>query len=214
LRLILNQKTKSNNMKRCIFLLTVFFCFQLTVIAQKSKTDQSAPKEDIHVNREFDENGNLIKFDSVYSYSWSSDTTLLKSLSPENFPNLFNDHLGFAPDSTFLGNSFFGDFDHLFSSPFNDKKDSVLMRKFGLNKHFQDLYFNNDSLAMNLKDFDDLFNSPGKDKNDSISSKSKKPSQFHSNSRSMNEMMKMLQQQMKEMEEYQERFFKNQPGWK
>jgi|GEM_PF-3372418 len=53
-------------MKRCILLLALIFGFQLTMTAQKSKSNQASPKEDIHVNREFDKNGNLIKFDSVY----------------------------------------------------------------------------------------------------------------------------------------------------
>jgi hypothetical protein len=184
------------------------------MIAQKSISNQVAPKQDIHVNREYDEKGNLIKFDSVYSYSWSSDTTLLKSLSHENFPNLFSKDFGLTPDSTFLGKSFFDDLDQLFSGPFNSKKDSILMQKFGLNNHFQDFDFVNDSLAFNFRNLDDLFNHPDMNKNDSISSKSNSISPFHSTPKSMEEVMKMLQQQMKEMKENQQKFFKEQPGWK
>lgn len=201
-------------MKYCLLIMTMFLGFQLSIKAQKPDSHQTTPKQDIHVNREYDEKGNLIKFDSVYSYSWSSDTTLLKSLSPENFQNLFNEPFGFTPDSTFLGNSFFGDLDHLFSSPFNNKRDSIFMHKFGLDNHFNDFEFNIDSLALNPKNFSDLFNIPEANKNDSTSTRSNVPSPLFSNPKSMKEMMKMFQQHMKEMEEYQKNFFKEQPGWK
>jgi hypothetical protein len=119
-------------MKCCMFFLALLFGFQLTMMAQKSKPDQVAPKEDIRVNRECDENGNLIKFDSIYSYNWSGDTTLFESISPENFPNLFGVHFGFFHDSTFLGKSFFDDFEQSFFSPFGNKNDSILSKTPGM----------------------------------------------------------------------------------
>lgn len=51
------------------------------------------PKEDIKVNREFDENGNMIRYDSTYTWSWSS--------TGEN---------GAIPDSMFQFNNGFGNF--------------------------------------------------------------------------------------------------------
>ena len=155
-------------MKFCIALLALVFGFQLTMMAQKSKSSHATPKEDIQVNREYDENGNLIKFDSVYSYSWSGDTTLLKSITPENFSDFFDDQFCFSPDSTFFGNFLFDHFDKSFFSPFSNKKDSVMNR--------------NDSYYLHQK--------------------------------SMNDMMKLLQQRMKEMEEHHLKFFKGQPEWK
>lgn len=194
-------------MKRFIFFITLILSFQISLMAQKSTTNQAAPKENIHVNREYDENGNLIKFDSVYSYSWSGDTTLLKSVSPTNFQDPFNDHFGLFPDSTFFGNSFFDDLDKLFPSPFNNLNDSILMQKFGLNHHSQNFKFNNDSITDDFNSFDDSFNNFGMNKNDSISAKSHSKSPLHAKPNSMNDMMQMLQQQMKEMEEYQRKFF-------
>jgi hypothetical protein len=37
--------------------------------------NKNLPKKDIKVNREYDENGNLIRYDSTYVYSWSTDST-------------------------------------------------------------------------------------------------------------------------------------------
>ena len=54
-------------MKRFILLLTLILSSQLAIFAQKSKSNQDAPKEDIHVNREYDEKGNLIKIDDYFN---------------------------------------------------------------------------------------------------------------------------------------------------
>ncbi|NOU59381.1 hypothetical protein [Marinifilum caeruleilacunae] len=37
--------------------------------------NHTIPKKDIKVNKEYDEDGNLIRYDSTYVYSWSSDST-------------------------------------------------------------------------------------------------------------------------------------------
>lgn len=187
-------------------------CLILNSLAQKPVQKSNSPKEDVKVNREDDEKGNLIKFDSIHSYSWSSDTTLLKSFSPKDFTNPFGDHFGFFPDSAFQENSFFDDFDQLFAQPFGGK-DSTLMKKFGVNPRFHNFHLNSDSLGMNLKNFKDFFNFR-ENKGDSVSSKSQQRSPLHSQSQSMNEMMKMLHQQMQQMEEYQRKFFKEEPKLK
>jgi hypothetical protein len=46
------------------------------VFAQKKPDSKKQPDEQIKVNKEYDENGNLIGYDSTYVRSWSSDTTL------------------------------------------------------------------------------------------------------------------------------------------
>lgn len=194
-------------MKRCMFFLALLFGFQLQMTAQKSKSDEVAPKEDIRVNREYDENGNLIKFDSIYSYSWSGDTTLFESISPENFPNLFGDHFGFFPDSSFVGKSFFDDFDQSFFSPFGSKSDSIL-------NQFRSFHFKNDSTGQNFMGLEDFFRQFNENENDSILSKTPRMAPFQQHPKTMDEMMKMLQQQMKEMEKRQKEFFKEQPEWK
>lgn len=198
-------------MKRFITLLALIFGFQLIVMAQKSKSKDIAPKENSHVTREYDENGNLIKFDSVYSYSWSGDTTYLKSVSPENFPNPFGDHFGSSVDSTFFNNFFFDDFDQSFFSPFSNKKDSI-MNRHGFSQHFKNFQFKNDSIISNFSGNDDFFNPFDENKSDSISSKTTTPFSLHP--KSMDDIMKMLQQHMKEMEEYHRKILKSQPEWK
>lgn len=119
-------------MKQYAIFLSLLIGFQLTLFAQKSKSEKTTPKEDIRVNREYDENGNLIKFDSIYSYSWSGDTTLQNTISPESLQNLFGDHLGVFSDSTFFGHSIFDDFDRSFFSPFGSKNDSILSKTPGM----------------------------------------------------------------------------------
>lgn len=193
-------------MKRRILFFVLGTCLGLTGLAQTKDSKPNSPKEDIKVNREYDEQGNLIKFDSVYSYSWSGDTTMMKSFSPKDFENLFGNHFGFFSDSTSAGNPFFEDFDLLFAQPFGNKQDSVLMEKFGHNR-FHSFNFESDSLALNrFKGLDDFFGQMNRDKTDSISSKAPKV-QSNKHSRTIDDILKMMQQQMQEMEEYQRKFF-------
>lgn len=52
----------------CVLLISVAaFC--------QNTESKKLPKKDIKVNKEYDENGNLIRYDSTYVYSWSSDST-------------------------------------------------------------------------------------------------------------------------------------------
>jgi len=64
----------------------------------KLSNGKNAPKEDIKVNKEYDENGNLIKYDSTYTYYYSNienDTTAEDSIFI-NFKNLFDLHYPFS----------------------------------------------------------------------------------------------------------------------
>lgn len=190
-------------MKRCIFMLVLILGFQSTMIAQKSKSKQTSPKEDIKVNREFDENGNLIKFDSLYSYSWSGDTLLLDSLNFGNFPDLFGNKFNFPSDSIFPELPFFQGFNQDFFSPFDMKQDSMI-KKFHGNHHFP---FENDSIHSGFAGIEEFFKQFSENKNDSIPNNSPLNNQFYFDSRSMNEMMEMMQQQMKAMEEQHRKYF-------
>lgn len=183
-------------------------CFILTSKAQQSDQKPNFPKEDFKVNREYDDQGNLIRFDSTYTYNWSGDTTLLNSMSPKDMSRIFNDQFILLNDSSFRGNSFFDDFDQLFFSPFNSKRDSVLLKKFGMNQ-FHSFNFKNDSLAQDFNDFDDFFGQMNPNKSDSIVPKTH---QIPNNGapRTMEDMMKMMQLQMQKMEEMQRKFFEEQ----
>jgi hypothetical protein len=69
---------------------------------QKNDTSALKPDENITVNKEYDENGNLIRYDSIYSYSYSSNGKLNDSLK-QQFQKYFNSH-------NFINDSFFDDF--------------------------------------------------------------------------------------------------------
>ena len=192
-------------MKCYIYLLALIFGFQLTTMAQKSKPDKVAPKEDIRVNREFDENGNLIKFDSTYTYRWSNDTTLIQSFTPEDLSIFFRNQSKIFNDSTFFGDLFFDDFDQLFFSPFSNRKDSIL------NLHrFKNTPFSNDTIASKFFGGFDFFDQFLQGKHDKTSSGFPDLTPFRSNSKSLNDIMKMFQQQIQEMEEYHQKFFREQ----
>jgi len=109
-------------MKRFILLLALIFGFHYSMMAQKSKSKPTTPKEDIKVNREYDENGNLIKFDSLYSFNWSGDTLLLDSIYPGNFPDPFGNNFNFFSDSI---DSNFMDIEDFFKQFSENKNDST-----------------------------------------------------------------------------------------
>ena len=106
------------------------------------------PDEQIKVNKEYDENGNLIRFDSTYTKSWSSDSTLMvgdidsiyKDL--ERYFGLGAD--GVYTDSTLLGAKGFHDFnERFFQKHLNlmnqlgpEPSDSTLDSLFILKDHF------------------------------------------------------------------------------
>lgn len=194
-------------MKRFLVIFLVCSGLFISLLAQNPVKKQNQPQENSKVTKEYDEKGNLIKFDSLYTYSWSGgDTTLLKSFSPKDFPDMFGEDFRFFADSTFKGHPFFDDFDQLFAQPFNGVRDSMLMKRFEQFHNFRDFDFTNDSIALNFNLPDNFFDGNRKGEKDSISSKSP----HHSpglHPKSMEEMMQMLQLHMKEMEEYHRQFF-------
>lgn len=190
-------------MKPYLLLMALIFGFQLTMKAQKSKPNQAQPKEDIHVNREFDQNGNLVKFDSIYSYSWSGDTLLTDSLHPGNFAFPFGNNFNFPPDSSFFDLPFFQGFDPNTFGLFSQKQDS-LMKKFRSQHHLQ---FKNDSISSDSLNINDFFNQFSDNKNDSASINSPFKNKFDFSPNAMNKMMEMMEKQMMEMEEQHQKYF-------
>lgn len=86
--------------------------------AEQAKTAQNAPKGNWKVNREFDENGNLISYDSTYVYSYNtmngdtiSDAQMNRMM--QNFRRYFQS--SGMNDQSALFESFFND-----SIPGND----------------------------------------------------------------------------------------------
>lgn len=205
-------------MKRFAVFSIVMMCLIINSLAQQPNQKSNSPKENSTVNREYDENGNLIRFDSTYTYSWSNDTTMMNHMSPEEMKVFFGDHFKFFNDSSFVGNSFFNEFDQMFSNHFGSVPDSTLMKRFGMT-HPHAFNLDRDSTTEDFPDFDNFFWFSDPAKKDSVASKNRKEP-YVANRHSMSDIMQMMQQQMKEMEEMHQRFFeeyhnqKSQPGLK
>ncbi|HET6558492.1 MAG TPA: hypothetical protein VFG54_14335 [Prolixibacteraceae bacterium] len=184
-------------MKRLIVLLALSFVFQITTMAQNSKSPKNTPKEDIKVNREYDEKGNLIRFDSIYSYSFSGDTTL-QDLNFGDFPANFGSNFSFFSDSSF-NDSFMKDFNFPFFESLSQNEDSIF-NKF---HQFHNFKFKNDSTGQYFWDMEDFFKQFQDFKTDSSSTQHFQ-SEFNFSPQAMFEMM---QKQMQEMEERHRQYF-------
>ncbi len=126
-------------MKKYIFIIIVGFLCMTSCTGQQKKPDKNEIKEESEkiaqqpkgawkVDKEFDENGNLIRYDSIYS--WSSKGTL------NDFASLNKDSLLNSFESKFYRNfSQFKDqgFDNIFS------QDSLFSKSF-----FNDDFFESD----------------------------------------------------------------------
>lgn len=198
-------------MKRTIILLALSVVFLITIVAQNPKSGKpqntkpgkNSPKEDIRVNREYDEKGNLIKFDSIYSYSYSSDSTL-KDFDFKDFPGSFGMNLDFFNDSAF-GGSFFKDFDPFFSGSLMQHPDSLMNR---LNR-MHNFQFRNDSTMQGFGDFDDFFKQFQGLNHDSSATMDPFIHEFNFDSKAMKEMMEQMQRHMEQMQSHQQNLLKN-----
>lgn len=105
---------------------------------QTESLDSIAPKTDIVVNRQFDENGNLIRYDSTYTQFYNSieqDSLLADSILNE-FKNRFNLQYPFS-DRSYFNDFFF--------------QDSLLQYDFYRKNFFYERFQNN------MKRMDSLF---------------------------------------------------------
>lgn len=143
-----------NTLERSFFLILILL-ISISGFSQNQKTKKQ-PNENVKVNKEYDEDGNLIRYDSTYVYTWSSDSSM--QFHPDS--SIF-----FQPDFEMIKkqmqehmNSFF-------------KTDSISGNRFGypfdLDEFFDDeflgrRFFNHDSIsnAPNstnfFKDFDEM----------------------------------------------------------
>ncbi len=96
----------------------------------KIQSKEDLPNQNIVVNKEYDDNGNLVNYDSTYSYYYSTikqDSVLEDSIF-NNFMNQFNRSYSFS-DHPFFKNFFF--------------EDSLMMFDFYKKDFFYDRFRNN-----------------------------------------------------------------------
>jgi len=104
-------------------LLFIILCFSIFSFGQSTEpniTDKkNQPDVQINVNRELDNNGNVIRYDSTYSWSWSSDGS---QPIPQNFMNDSNqaNFFRFFDNQDFSGSPFDNNIDSIFSQHFNN----------------------------------------------------------------------------------------------
>lgn len=108
-------------MKGIFAISTVLFLIH-AAYAQTGTTPQK-PDEEIIVNKEFDEQGNLLRYDSTYSFQWRSDTTV-------EFPD-------------------FGGWHDIFSNgfPFRDLFSDSLFQDMPFFRDFPPRFFEDDSVT-------------------------------------------------------------------
>lgn len=79
-------------MKKSVFI-TFVLLFAGTAICAQQQNEQKEPDEQVIVKKQYDEQGNLIQYDSVYYHKWTTDTTF---------------HFGFPGDARSFGRDFPG----------------------------------------------------------------------------------------------------------
>ena len=141
-------------MKKLVTVLLLIVAWTLNLNAQEKQKSKD-PDEQIIVNKKFDEDGNIIQYDSTYIHQWSSDSTMNFSFG-NGFPNRmdyslidsmlqqfgFQENFGMSP---FGDEDLFEQFSHMFSgSPFMDQfdlqNDSSLQLKNGPNFQIPDFF--------------------------------------------------------------------------
>ncbi len=63
-------------MKQLVLTSIFLFAGATFIFAQQADTTWNNPDEKITVNKEYDENGNLIRFDSTYVFEWHGDSLI------------------------------------------------------------------------------------------------------------------------------------------
>jgi hypothetical protein len=110
-----------------VFLFSSSFAFGQSV-ESTIPDNKNQPDVHINVNRELDNNGNVIRYDSTYSWSWSSDGS---QNSQQFYMNDSNNAVFFK----FFDNQDFPN--EQFNNPFDNNIDSLF------SQHFNNSYFEN-----------------------------------------------------------------------
>lgn len=104
------------------------------------------PKTDIQVNKKFDDKGNLIQYDSTYSYFYSSPNSRFNNINSDSVFKNFNEPFGNNFNDLFdenMNSIFFND--SLFKYDFYNK--DYFSKRFQLNmRRFENMFKEMDSL--------------------------------------------------------------------
>jgi len=166
---------KTVAMKQYLFILLLLSTAFLQAAAQDNK-----PEEKTVVNKEFDEKGNLIRYDSTFVWSWSGDSAFQfefpvnsffsgngfpgfdESILDSAFSNQFNNHLfNFEP---FQNDDFFSHFQQQFGDSASSKQfdfpgDSAFVFPFEFGNSFGNDFFSKDFDAIHeilMKQLNDM----------------------------------------------------------
>ena len=137
-------------MKRLIFFAMMLSLSLSSCNGQKKDLQKDVtkiePKTDVKVNKEYDENGNLIRYDSTYTYVYSNiDDTAVRDSILANFKKHFNQQYKFSEDP-FFNDLFF--------------EDSLMQYDFYKNDFFMNRFKNNMMMMEDLfKEMDSIKNS-------------------------------------------------------
>lgn len=121
-------------MKQIIFITLAFSITILNCTGQTKNSEEqpgiNTPGKNIIVNKEYDDNGNLIRYDSTYSYYYSNvkENAELRDSIFNNFRNYFDQNYYFS-NQPFFKDFFF--------------QDSLLMYDFYKKDFFYDRFRNN-----------------------------------------------------------------------
>jgi hypothetical protein len=151
------MRTKGS-FRKSIILISIMMISGFTFFAEQSfaqeanKGKQTKPDVKIKVNKEFDNKGNITRYDSTYSYTWSNNGQM-----PTNIDSVFvgfNHNFKFGGDLDSMFNNFGSNWpfegNDLFSQPFShqDKRLEEFFRNHQLHKFPSD-----STLGCNPHDF-------------------------------------------------------------
>ncbi len=117
-------------MNRIVITLLALACL-FDAGAQKPVQKRDLPEEEITVNREFDDQGNLIRYDSLRVYKWSGDSLSHFSFD-DGWEKLFGkDFFKMEPGHSLFSDSLFSGFSFPFDDfPFSIYEDETLFNQF------------------------------------------------------------------------------------
>jgi hypothetical protein len=120
-------------MKKILVFIIAFQALQYVLDAQIVNSHKD-PDVQIHVNVERDDNGNIIRYDSTYVKTWSSDASQMEA---DSLSRYFDMHSRIPSiDDFFSGDPFFDRDENFFPPSHFDAFDSLF---FGTNTFFPDM---------------------------------------------------------------------------